>query len=368
MKTSTINIIAILIFVFVFCSCYTDFEPDLDTSPVLCMNSVLEVDSTVKVSLSHTYRWSDGQYDSNLYETLDVTVRDAEVSLYVNGELKDVMKFSVKEKGSDSVKREEGYYSSFRPSEGDQIRLVAKSKEYGEAYATVTMPSKVCIEDIDVVTLECRKLISTYVTTFIITQDYSIWFTDPGETDNYYRILVNPVNPDPVNSGEWVENSFTGEKYERVYNASLRFWNIVNDNEPLFNEQSDVLDGIFGSSSVYCSVFSDRRIKGKRYPLSLRLDKGELSIYNPEKIESLYDVRLRFDLYSISQSYYSWFVYDWYRQESFQGMLGDVGLAEVVMPDSNVSTNAGVVAACSRHSFYISFKDFLKENVDSDNY
>ena len=88
-------------------------------------------------------------------------------------------------------------------------------------------------------------------------------------------------------------------------------------------------------------------------------------INNPENIESLYNVRLRFDLYNVSDSYYNWFIYDWFNNESVQGQLGSVGLAEMVLPASNVSTNAGVVAACTRASFEISFADFLREHTSS---
>ncbi len=367
MKTTFINIICFVAVAFGLQSCYTDFDPKLQTDPVLCMNSVLESECPIKVSLSHTYTWG-GKENLNFHPSLrdEIVVKDAEVSLYINGVLKDVMKFSNKYNDSSEI-IDMGYFSDYCPAIGDEVKLVAVSKEYGVAEATVVMPKRVDIDDVDVTTISSRKIVSSYSTVFNINQNFSVWFTDPAEDVNYYRILVEPVNPTPIPTGNWHE-SWNGEVFESKYAATLSYWSINNESEPLFSEHADVLDIMFESSSHYFTLFSDKSINGKSYPISLRLENANLTVYNPKEIESLYDVKLRFKLYNVSESYYNWFIYSWYNDNSIQGSLIEVGFAETLMPPSNVSTNAGIVAACTKSSFEVSYRDYLKENyIPSEN-
>ena len=366
MKTTFINIICLVAVVLGLQSCYTDFDPKLQTDPVLCMNSVLESECPIKVSLSHSYAWigRDSFQDYlNLPSYDDIMVKDAEVSLYINGNLKDVMTFSTIKIDSTSEITESGYFSDYCPAEGDEVKLVAVSKEYGVAEATVKMPEKVDIEDVDVETISSKKFTSTYATDFQLNQNFSVWFTDPADQVNFYRILVEPINPEAIPTGVWHE-SWNGEMFETKYTSSLSYWSVNNGSEPLFSEHTDVLDIIFGSSSTYFTLFSDRSIQGKRYPLSLGLNNASLVTYNPTEIESLYDVKLRFKFYNVSESYYNWFIYSWYNSESIQGSLTAIGFAEAINPPSNVSTNAGIVAACTKSTFDISYRDFLKTNYD----
>lgn len=366
MKTYIIRMLCIVAIILPLQSCYSDFDPKLNSDPVLCMNSVLETGSPVKVNLSHTYNWEES---FNPYMTVNpsdydkVSVTDAEISLYINGVLKDVMTYTAKTGASSSEIIESGYYSDYCPAEGDEVKLIAVSKKYGEAEATVVMPERVEIEDIDVTTTSMKKAASTYFTNFHFNQNFSVWFTDPAETVNYYRILVEPVNPAPVPTGQWHE-TWGGEMYEVKYASSLSYWNINNESEPLFSEHADLLDIMFETTSIYFTVFSDKSIPGKRYPISLRLENANLNICNPKNIESLYDVKLRFSFYSISESYYNWFIYSWYNSDSIQGSLTEIGFAEAMMPPSNVSTNAGIVAACTKSVFDVEYRDFLKENYN----
>ncbi len=338
-------------------SCYTDFDPKIESDPVLCMNSIIETGCPIKVELSRTWEWT--KRDLSYYHY----VRDAIVELYINGDLKDTMEFT--EDGPDNPygNPDIGYFSDICPEAGDEIRLVAISQELGKAEASVVMPLEVPIEKIDVETTYFDEIESSYSTFFRLDQNFSVWFTDPEADINFYRLLMRPVNPEPIGSGIFNED-FLGNIFETLYASSLSYDMINHENEPLFSEHESVLDVIFGSSSTYFSLFSDRRISGQRYPLQLQMERGTLRTYNPEEIESLYDVSLRFTLYNVSESYYNWFIYDWYRNESIQGALGDAGLAESIIPCSNVSTKAGIVAACTPSSFEISYRDFLKEHYN----
>lgn len=367
MKYMTLQITSVIALTLLMTSCYTDFDPEADYTPVLCMNSVIESGEPIGVDLTRTFKWTEGSWSWDYEHRNGQMVTDARISLIVDGTLRDTMTFTEEGPDNEAGNPQRGYFSDYRPAEGETIELVAISPTYGTASATVVMPGKVEIEKIDATPLQWKGYDYSYLTSFVVSQTYSVWFTDPVETDNFYRLLVSAVNPEPINTGTWAEDLWSGS-YERQYAAGFQYINIDRGNEPLFNEQADVLDIMFGANSNYLTLFSDRSISGKRYPVILDLERGDLNIYNPEKIESLYDVKLKFDLYNVSDSYYNWFIYDWYKSESVQGQLGDIGLSEMVLPTSNVSTNAGVVAAFTRSSMEISFADFLREHTEGKHY
>ena len=62
-------------------SCYENFEPDIESVPVLCMNSEITPGDSINVFLTRTWCWSEGRDES-----LDLDVTDADVRLIVNGE------------------------------------------------------------------------------------------------------------------------------------------------------------------------------------------------------------------------------------------------------------------------------------------
>lgn len=348
-------------------SCYKDFDPEADYTPVLCMNSIIESGEPIGVDLTRTYKWTEGSWSWDYEHRNGQMVTDARISLIVNGTLRDTMTFTEEGPDNEYGNPQRGYFSDYRPSPGESIELVAESPTFGTASATVEMPGRVEIEKIDATPLQWQDYDSSYFTLFKISQTYSVWFTDPAETDNFYRLLVSYVNPEPIGSGIWNEDLW-GDTYERVFASGFQYIDVDRDNEPLFNEQADVLDIMFGAYSSYLTLFSDRSISGKRYPVTLDLIRGDLYSYNPERIESLFDVKLKFDLYNVSDSYYNWFIYDWYSNESVQGQLGEIGLSEMVLPASNVSTNAGVVAAFTRSTMELSFADFLREHTEGKQY
>lgn len=62
--------------------CYTYFEPDLKSTPVVCINSLLTAGDKIKVEVTRTWRYGEG---SPMVD-LDISLKDAEVFLYVNDE------------------------------------------------------------------------------------------------------------------------------------------------------------------------------------------------------------------------------------------------------------------------------------------
>ena len=92
------------------------------------------------------------------------------------------------------------------------------------------------------------------------------------------------------------------------------------------------------------TVFSDRMVSGKTYPLHIRLNEIEYRVSSENGFESNKSY-IRFALNSISESYYRHVISVWESNDGINGILGDVGLADPVWECSNVSTGAGVISA-----------------------
>ncbi|MDE7442567.1 MAG: DUF4249 domain-containing protein, partial [Muribaculaceae bacterium] len=106
--------------------CYTEFEPDIDDSPVLCLNSLISAGEPVAVSVTHTWRYSSGYRGIQR----DVTVKDADVALYVNGSNVDDLVYSEEDRK---------FHSDYVPLSGDTVRIVAFNQTYGSAEASVVV-------------------------------------------------------------------------------------------------------------------------------------------------------------------------------------------------------------------------------------
>ncbi len=93
--------------------CYEDFSPEIDTKPVLCLNSLITAGEPIEVKVSHTWMFNDEKGKSN-HE-----VTDASITILANERIV----------GSD-----------YLPKEGDKIRIMTESPTYGSAMAEVTVP------------------------------------------------------------------------------------------------------------------------------------------------------------------------------------------------------------------------------------
>ena len=102
--------------------CYEDFDPTVDTRPVLCINSLITAGEPIEVEVSHTWVYNDKA------AALDHSVDDAEVDIFANGRL---------------------VRPDYIPREGDEIHIAAHSAKYGMAEATVTVPIAMPIDMVD---------------------------------------------------------------------------------------------------------------------------------------------------------------------------------------------------------------------------
>lgn len=336
-------------------SCYTDFEPDIKSTPVLCMNCLLSEGDTIRLDLTRTWRWSEG----SPFDSLNINVPDADVRLYVNDEFVSEMRYKVFGTEYDFAdpfygNEIKGYTCDYIPRIGDKIRFEAHSDKYGDASAEVTSPEPVKIDRVETTVFNFTDLSGFYgdddEKEYRFDLNMLVWFTDPADQLNRYLFGTSYTRSE----SEYSEGG-TFEGWEYLY-----YW-VDNSREPLFTEHVSVLESVVSDVSGY-TIFSDRQISGKSYPLHVSIEgieyKFKVPDYNPDYLTG----SINLELSHISPSYYDHVLSVWVANDGIAGSLGSVGLGDAVFEASNVSTGAGVVAAATKYTYKINLKKLVEEN------
>lgn len=308
--------------------CTEDFTPDIESRPVLCLNSLITAGEPIEVEVSHTWLFTDDAGST------DHTVSDATVTITANGS----------RVGSDYI-----------PAAADVITVEADSPTYGHAEATVTVPEASPITSVKWVPTMTRfqnlsdgdKAMNFQL---IFNVNIELTLDDASDTDNYYlydyNILTAGTPPD---------------SYGPYYGWPTMTWgNLVYEAEPIFSEHIGIFESVSGSDPAGFTFFTDRQFAGKSYTLHLQYEGCQFYTYSKDWDDSLFDCSAELSLYTVSESLYYFVNYLWQRDEGYIGDLGDLGLSDPAWGYSNVSTGAGVVAARSRASYTIDLHDFLE--------
>ncbi|MDE5586559.1 MAG: DUF4249 domain-containing protein [Muribaculaceae bacterium] len=331
-------------------SCYTEFDPNIDSTPVLCMNSTITPGEPVTLFLTRTWPWTEGDELK-----IDVNVRDADVRLTVNGEYKETLKHTLIQNPDypygSYQEQLECYQSEYRPESGDIIRLEATATQFGEATAEVTVPYPVPIDRIEAQVLSYRPSgdltgfpAVENVCQFAMRLNLLAYFTDPAASTDFYDLATD---------------FSTISDYEHEAVAHVYMYPIVDfSGEPLLKEHVSVLESTIADTMGY-TVFSDRQINGRTYPLRISYDQLSFTYQNPLDLPKPKEAGIEVILRHVDPTYYKHVISVWEGNDGIVGILGGVGLANAVYPYSNVSTGAGVVAAYAATSLTIPFIDII---------
>lgn len=332
------HIIPILLASILSTGCSEIFDPQVDTEPVLCINSLIIAGEPIEVEVTHTWMFNDKKSEEN-HDVIDATV-----TIFAN----------------DRV-----VASDYLPKEGDKIRIVADSPTYGSATGEVTVPYATPIGNVKVtpIVTDTWKYNDFYDLDmyagikFNLNVEVSV--NDPAGTDNFYRFGYTNHNDETAEDPD--DDTWFSEFPQGFSMGSFDF-----DAEPIFKEHIGVFESVMGSDLyTYFLYFSDRQFSGKTYTLHLNFSDNTFVVYSQDYDESLLDCYIELYLTTVSQSYYNWAVYKWYVDDGFTGDLSEIGLAESKWGYSNVSTGAGVVAAQSSAKYTIYLKDFLKTTLNN---
>lgn len=317
--------------------CYSDFNPDYYSEPVLCVNSVITAGDTVKISISHTWRYdqpSDGE-----------DVLDAEVDIYVNGQLQS---------------------SPYVANEGDEIRIVAHSIKYGDADATVKVPNSVSIGNVDINPTRMNAGINQYDDGYFAAWvDGDMTIRIPiicgNPSPNFFRLGYDSYHP------EWIEDEDPDDSEEGWHYGSMSYLDpgsLDYYSDQIFKEHMGIYESAMGGYQDLQLFFTDSMFADGTYTLTLKLEDFKFMAEAKDITESLYDCGITFRLMAISQSYYDRLNYIWQKNSSIIGDLSDLGMSDPVWGYSNVSSGAGVVAAKAVTTYNLNLKNFIKEAIE----
>lgn len=317
--------------------CYEDFSPEIETKPVLCLNSLITAGKPIEVKVSHTWMFNDEKGQDNH------AVTDAKVTILANERIV----------GSD-----------YLPKEGDEIRILVESPTYGNAMAEVVVPYATPIGKV--------KFTPTVTDIWVGDKDFygdemladirfnlaiEMDINDCLEYDNYYLFSM----------GQFPKRD-NGDREDGTHVLLPVYFSLGQleyDAEPIFKEHIGIFESVMGNGEdTDFPFFTDSQFSGRTYTLHLNISYSFLRLNSQKYDESLLDCGVNLYLTSVSQSYYNWAVYKWNVDEGIIGDLSDIGLAEPKWGYSNVSTGAGVVAAQSSAKYTIDLKEFLEKTIN----
>lgn len=307
-------------------SCYEEFSPKIDTTPVLCMNSLITAGQPIEVELSRTWVYNDPTSQN------DHSVKNASVHIYANSELRD---------------------NTYIPQQGDRIRLVAECPGYEPAEAEVTVPYAVPFSSID-----CKPvLLSRW------TMDVPGWdFVEQMSFNTYFTLCISDV-PDRT---DYYRFTFEGFENDNVA-TDFHIGSFEYESEPIFSEHIGAFEIVMGSTAWNFQFFTDRQFSGKDYKMHINFMSGAFAANMTEFDDSALDCGYTLTLSTVSESFYNWEIYRWQVSEGIGNDMSDVGLSDPLISYSNVSTGAGVVAAQACTSYRINMADFLKSCLEENN-
>lgn len=322
----------------VLTGCYTDFNPDEYSKPVVCLNSVITAGYPISVSVDRTWRYNEPVAPA------DRVVKDAVISIYVNGELKD---------------------SSYVVAEGDEVYVLCESEEYGTAEASVTVPYATPIEKVEFIphgvsVWEPEQDQYGFMVDVSFNFDIGIDISDVHPDSDYFRLICDTYCMG-IPDEDIVDEDGEYEPPKRY--AYLRLGELDYNSDMIFNENKEITDYVIGEIELHGLFFTDRMFSGSSYTVSLKFDRSAFDASGPNFEEDLLDCGIRFTLMSVSRSYYDRMNYLWKKNSGFMGELADLGLADSIWGYSNVSTGAGVVVARAVTTYDLNLKDFLKDAI-----
>ena len=302
----------VLILLFIACTKEIEFNPK-NQSPFLVMNSYLDPDQVLAVSVSHSA--------SIMEELTKNIVSDAVVKVYENETLLETLQFDAASSQYRGVRK---------PSVGKEYKVTVVKDGFLVIEATsVIKPAPEILKcTITKDNLNSRRANAT------------IKFRDPAGVKNFYRLVV--TNEDEFrDKPDWAQNDGNTPGAPWVYANIAGVWSTdpnwdnTSSSAGLFD---DVPENIF-------NIFNDDLIDGKEYSLTFSYS---LSRY-PEA-----ENRTIISLQSITQDFHKYL-----KTFSAQYYYGDDFLLEPIQVYTNVKNGGGILGSYNSNKVIINVDDLV---------
>lgn len=320
MKLHRIYAIALAAVAVITTGCERDleFKSDENVPENIALSVVADPDTTLEVMAARTYLFSrvNGDYDPNEVFEKASSLRFGHVYFSVNGGTQTEMTY-------DGTKHR--FLSDYRPKAGDRIEVTASAPDLPTVSGTTTVPQKPTIEILDIKTTKLPfDPASSSFYQYTNKADIRLRITDPTESGNYYRLIVQSYDKTSLLDGN--NPSF----YNNVYYSTDE---IFKDTD-IYAERGEW-------AQYFSDVFSDQKFNGTTH---------EFTITTKIAANKLEDARLTIDLQSITREMYfylkSLMVYAVTPQDEY---------TEAIQIYSNVNEGWGIVGAANSDHHIIDF-------------
>lgn len=321
------NILLILLItlVSIFNSCEKEIEfKGKITEPLLVLNGYLNTDSLVKIHVSKS-RFLLGEVTRE-----SLSLNNAEVKLYVNGELKETLK---------NIK--DGFYigKHYLPKEADIVKIEASAAGFKSVEAVVTIPPKPRIriesmkEEIykrdDIVIISGDKTIDLFIKKVTVTV-----LLDEPKAQNYYAARLYykmKKDDDSLYSEESISISDVLSEYIRI-------------NDSKTDGLIDFFDIEANPVAVNKNYFNDFLFNGKQVRLKYTLNKPYYNTsYDEKKQEIITEKNENEYYYRISLAEVTDELFKFFISSEKAYKASEKFFAEPVQIVSNVSSGAGII-------------------------
>ncbi len=294
-------------------SCYRKIDLDeYRTTPKMVINSVVSPDTVVMASITRTWFYPDKKPYVNLPHT--------HVELYINNQYIETMQWKTLNNPRNPDQPDTLFLSNTIPAEGDRIKIVASTPEYGTVTAEDIIPKKVPIKNASHTIKKGNGVYQGTISDYFEIY-YEVTFDEFPEKNNYYLAKITQIK--------------TG--YYGYYETEIDYI------DPVFKEQDAILDesmAFNGLEKRGGALFTDQSINGQTYTLQIKETTAELD-ETEQRIISIYSLSESYFLYLLSLQKIA--------GSTLEGGLGNIGLAEPLWVYSNVEGGTGILGG-NQHS------------------
>ena len=294
-------------------SCYRKIDLDeYRTTPKMVINSVVSPDTVVMASITRTWFYPDKKPYVNLPH--------AHVELYINNQYIETMQWKTLNNPRNPDQPDTLFLSNTIPAEGDRIKIVASTPEYGTVTAEDIIPKKVPIKNASHTIKKGNGVYQGTISDYFEIY-YEVTFDEFPEKNNYYLAKITQIK--------------TG--YYGYYETKIDYI------DPVFKEQDAILDesmAFNGLEKRGGALFTDQSINGQTYTLQIKETTAELD-ETEQRIISIYSLSESYFLYLLSLQKIA--------GSTLEGGLGNIGLAEPLRVYSTVEGGTGILGG-NQHS------------------
>lgn len=331
-------------------------------------------------------RLTESRFFLNAQQYSFNTIKDADVTLFVNDELKETLQYKELIYTESSISRvlppteneyeNPGVYvAEYLPKPGDHIRIEAKHPNYNVVEASLTLPVTPEILSLDTLDIKIREYpligyihdpgsdyegqLDTIGVVEMEQVNLKIVFKDPMTDRNYYRLgLYLMEKPESVNY--FYERVVRLIEVKEIENLDSWTSDSFAINNSILNQNSPDLGSLIEDDDIMSSnpylMFDDALFDGENYALNLiflrRIGKryfdGRIEVEDPN--ERIDEVILKFVLTGMTKVY-RYFLQSFTANENYFPLF-----SEPVQIYNNVKGGIGIVGGETHAEIHIQIK------------